>query len=147
MRRLSNVVLGVVFAATAAAPAFAQDMRDEDVIAYRQEIMKTMGAQSAAIGQILAGMVPNKMLSSHFEALLQAVRQAKVAFEPNVEGGNALPVVWSQWDEFKAKLDEAEKHTQQAIELTTADPASPQAGEAAIAALSCKSCHDTYKKP
>lgn len=149
MRRLSSVVCGAIFATVSMAPAaFAQmEMRDEDVIAYRQEVMKTMSAQSAAIGQILAGMVPNTLLSSHFEVMLQAIRQAKLAFEPNVEGGDSLPAVWQNWADFKGKLEASEKAAQQAIELTKADPANPQAGEAAVAVLSCKGCHDTYKKP
>jgi cytochrome c556 len=148
MRRLSSTVCGAVMAVSAMSPAaFAQDMRDEDVISYRQEVMKTMGSQAAAVGQILAGMVPNTMLASHFEVLLQSIRQAKTAFEPNVEGGNALPPIWEKWDDFKGKLDTAEAAAVKAIELAKADPAGPQIGEAAIAVLACKSCHDSYKKP
>ena len=81
--RLLNGVCGIVMAASVALPVASANaqtaMRDEDVIAYRQEIMKTMGAQSAAIGQIPAGMVPDKLLYSHFEVLLNSVRQAKLA--------------------------------------------------------------------
>ncbi|MGE3333508.1 MAG: cytochrome c [Rhodospirillaceae bacterium] len=149
--RLLNGMCGLVMAASVALPVASanaqQAMRDEDVVAYRQEIMKTMGAQSAAIGQILAGMVPDKMLFSHFEILLNSVRQAKLAFEPNVEGGNALPAVWKNHADFTAKLDEAEKNIIKAIEIAKKDGAGGQSGEAAVAALSCKGCHDTYKKP
>ncbi len=149
--RLLNGVCGIVMAASVALPVASADaqqaMRDEDVIAYRQEIMKTMGAQSAAIGQILAGMVPDKMLFSHFEILLNSVRQAKIAFEPNVEGGNALPAIWKNHADFNAKLDESEKNIVKAIEIAKKDGAGGQSGEAAVGALSCKSCHDIYKKP
>jgi cytochrome c556 len=133
-------------AAAIAAPAIAQQ-RDEDVIAYRQEIMKTMGAQSTMIGMVLAGMVPDKLLSTHFEVLLQSVRQAKQAFEPNVPGGNALPAVWEKHADFTAKLNEAEANIIKAIEISKKDGAGGQSGEAAVAALSCKGCHDLYKKP
>ena len=144
--RLLRGVCGVVLAASIAAPAMAQQ-RDEDVIAYRQEIMKTMGAQSSMIGMVLAGMVPDKLLSTHFEVLLQSVRQAKSAFEPKVVGGNALPVVWEKHTDFVAKLNEAEANIIKAIEITKKDGAGGQSGEAAVAALSCKGCHDIYKKP
>ncbi|MDP1587642.1 MAG: cytochrome c [Prosthecobacter sp.] len=145
MRFLSGVC-GLVLAASVAAPAVAQ-MRDEDVIAYRQEIMKTMGAQATSIGMVLAGMIPDKLLHTHFEVLLQSVRQAKLAFEPNVPGGNALPAVWENHADFVKKLAESEAAIAKAIEISKKDGAGGQAGEAAIAALSCKGCHDTYKKP
>jgi cytochrome c556 len=144
--RLLSGVCGLVMAAVIAAPAIAQQ-RDEDVIAYRQEIMKTMGAQSTMIGMVLAGMVPDKLLSTHFEVLLQSVRQAKQAFEPNVPGGNALPAVWAKHDDFMAKLNAAEQSIIKAIEISKKDGAGGQSGEAAVDALSCKGCHDVYKKP
>src|SRR5690349_6594884 len=142
--RLLRGLVGVVVAMSVAVPALAQQ-RDEDVIAYRQEIMKTMGAQSAAIGMVLAGMVPDQLLFTHFEVLLQSIRQAKSAFEPKVVGGNALPVVWEKHPDFLAKLNEAEANIIKAIEITKKDGAGGQSGEAAVAALSCKGCHDVYK--
>jgi len=148
--RFRNGVCGLVLAASTALPlasAHAQSMNDDDVIAYRQEIMKTMDAQSRAIGMMLAGMVPDKMLSTHFEVLLHAVRQAKLAFEPKVVGGNALPVVWEKHADFVKHFDEAEKSIIQAIDVAKRDGAGGQTGEAAVGALACKACHDIYKKP
>lgn len=149
--RLLSGVCGVLVAASIALPVASanaqQQMRDEDVIAYRQEIMKTMGAQSAAIGQILAGMVPDKLLYSHFQILLESVRQAKLAFEPAVEGGNSLPAVWKNHADFVGKLDAAEQAIIKAIDIAKKDGAGGQSGEAAVGALSCKGCHDMYKKP
>lgn len=149
--RLLSGVCGVLVAASVAMPIATanaqQQMRDEDVIAYRQEVMKTMGAQSAAIGQILAGMVPDKLLYSHFTILLESVRQAKLAFEPPVEGGNSLPALWKNHADFNAKLDAAEQAIIKAIEVAKKDGAGGQSGEAAVGALSCKGCHDLYKKP
>lgn len=144
--RLLRAISALVMAAAATAPAYAQQ-RDEDVIAYRQEIMKTMGAQSTMIGMVLAGMVPDKLLYTHFEVLLNSVRQAKQAFEPNVPGGNALPALWAKHADFNAKLDGAEQNIIKAIEIAKKDGAGGQSGEAAVAALSCKGCHDLYKKP
>jgi cytochrome c556 len=146
--RILKGLTAVVMAVSIASPAVAAtQMRDEDVIAYRQEVMKTMGAQSTAIGMILAGMVPDKLLYTHFEVLLNTIRQAKLAFEPNVPGGNALPAVWEKHADFMAKLNEAEANTLKAIEIAKKDGAGGQSGEAAIGALSCKGCHDVYKKP
>jgi len=139
-------VCGFLLAVSTAAPAMEMQ-RDEDVIAYRQEIMKTMGAQSTMIGMVLAGMVPDKLLYTHFEVLLHSVQQAKQAFEPEVPGGNALPVIWKNHADFISKLDEAEANIVKAIEIAKKDGAGGQSGEAAVAALSCKGCHDVYKKP
>lgn len=145
------------FAATAAltasvftAPVMAESVNatDESTIEYRQSIMKTKGDQAAAIGQILALMVPADNLISHFEAMLQATRQSKVAFVPKVLGGESLPAVWDNWADFSARLNKTEANLMKAIETGRRTGAGPGGlGEDAIEAMnSCKECHDIYRK-
>jgi cytochrome c556 len=143
MRRVAGAVV-LTLAVLSAASAGAQQMRDQDVIEYRQNIMKTKDAQTTAIGQILATMVPNTNLASHFKALLEATRQSKSAFKPKVLGGESLPAVWENWADFSAKLDQAEKEIMLAIEIIEKNGID-QAGEAAVQALTCKGCHDIYR--
>jgi cytochrome c556 len=129
--------------AWAAAPINASD---ENTIEYRKNIMKTQDSQAAAIGQILALMVPDKNLTLHFEALLIATRQAKEAFKPNVPGGGARPEVWENWEDFSARLDKAEENLVKAVATAKAQGGSGSIGEDAIEAMnSCKDCHDTYR--
>jgi len=127
----------------AAAPINASD---EHTIDYRQNIMKTQDSQAAAIGQILALMVPDKNLAMHFEVLLLATRQAKEAFRPNAPGGESLPAVWENWADFEARLNKAEENLVKAIATAKAQGGSGSIGEDAIEAMnSCKDCHDIYR--
>jgi cytochrome c556 len=150
MRGVAGLMCCVVAALSVSGgimPAWASaNASAEDVIEYRQNVMKTKDAQSTAIGQILAMMVSDKNLATHFEILLLATRQAKVAFEPKVVGGEALPAIWDNWADFSARLDKAEADIAAAIELVR-EHGVARAGEAAIAAAdTCKGCHETYRK-
>ncbi len=139
-----------LMASVFAAPAMAQSVNatDESTIEYRQNIMKTKGDQAAAIGQVLALMVPADNLISHFETMLQATRQSKLAFAPKVPGGESLPAVWDNWKDFSARLEKTEANLVKAIETARRTGAGPGGlGEDAIEAMtSCKECHDVYRK-
>jgi len=125
------------------APAFAAEA--QDTIDYRQRIMKALDAQVAALGQILSGATPDDQVVSHLEVIALAAAQSAKSFEPKVEGGESLPVVWTKWDDFSAKMKDFEAKTRAA-----ADTAKAQGKDAALSnildALRCKDCHDVYRK-
>ncbi len=138
----AGLILAGVTLSAASAWAF---VLDEMVIDYRQQIMKAKDAQATAIGHILTGTVPNDNIVLHFESLLLATRQTRKIFELEVQGGDSLPGIWENWDDFSAKLDTAESGINTAIE-TINQHGPGAAGDVALAALGCKSCHDTYRK-
>ena len=147
--KLRYVAALAVSALISTAPAWGETINasNESTIEYRQNIMKTKGAQAAAIGQVLALMVPDGNLASHFEALLLATRQTKLAFTPKVQGGDALPAIWEKWDDFSARLAQAEENLVKAVETARKHSGTGSLGEDAIAAMnSCKDCHDVYRK-
>jgi cytochrome c556 len=135
--------LAVVFALGAVAPAFAAE--NQDIIDYRQRIMRTLDAQVAALGQILSGATPDDQVVSHLETIAEAASQSMKSFEAKVEGGESLPVVWTKWDDFSAKMKDFVVKTR-----TAADTAKSQGKDAALTnildALRCKDCHDIYRK-
>jgi cytochrome c556 len=124
-----------------ATPARADD---EDVIDYREHIMKTMDEQAAAIGQIMQQKAPAENLAIHIQILASAAATAKKAFEPKVPGGQAKPDIWVNWPDFAKRLDELKAAT---AELATSakDHGLSVTASKIQAALSCKSCHDTYR--
>jgi len=116
---------------------------DQDVIDYRQHIMKTMEEQTAAINQILQQKAPAENFAIHARILATTAATAKKAFESKVLGGEAKADVWAHWADFAKRLDD--------LTAATADLASTaKAGGVAAAApkvqtaLTCKSCHDIY---
>jgi len=143
MTRWGHFAIGcaILVAATASTLARADD---QDVIDYREHIMKTMGEQAAAISQILQQKAPAENFAIHVQILAITAATAKKAFEAKVLGGEAKPDVWVHWADFAKRLDD--------LTAATADLASTaKAGGAAAAApkvqaaLTCKTCHDTYR--
>ena len=144
MTRVVQLVAGLAVIAAVAVPGVAR-ADNQDTIDYRKHIMKTMGAQAAAIGMILQQKAPADNFATHVQILATTASTALKAFEPNVPGGDAKPAVWSKWADFSKRLNE--------LAANTADLAkTAQAGGMAAtapklqAALTCKSCHDIYRE-
>src|SRR6202051_2726295 len=141
-RGLSRMIaLSLSFLVTA---PFCVRADDQDIIDYREHVMKTMGEQAAAIGMILEQRAPATNFATHVRILAITASTAKKAFEPQVVGGQAKPAIWTQWADFAKRLD-----TLAAVTRALAEAA--KSGDlAAVGAkieseLACKSCHETYR--
>jgi cytochrome c556 len=116
---------------------------DQDVVDYRQHIMKTMGEQEAAIDMILEQKAPADNFATHARILAVTAATAKKAFEAKVLGGRAKPEVWTQWPDFAKRLDSLASATDDLAKI--ASNGGVAAARAKVsAALACKGCHDTY---
>jgi cytochrome c556 len=142
MSRLSHFLIAgtVLIGATASGVARADD---QDVIDYREHIMKTMGEQVAAIGQILQQKAPAENFATHAQILAITAATAKKAFEPKVPGGEAKPEVWAQWPDFSKRLDELTAATADLARIAKSGGMSAAAPK--VQTLPCKSCHDTFR--
>jgi cytochrome c556 len=145
MTRALCAIAGLGLAAVLLLPAAAR-ADDQDTIDYRRHIMKTMGEQAAAIGQILQQKAPPDNFAIHVQILAITAATAQKAFAPKVLGGEAKPDVWTNWADFSKRLD--------VLTAATADLAKTAAagGVAATApkiqaAMTCKSCHEIYHEP
>lgn len=116
-----------------------------DAVQYRQRVMKSISAQSEALGQILSQEVPDANLISHLDVLALSAANSLKAFEPNAPGGTSKPKVWQDWPDFSKRLTDFAQKTAEA-----AKTAKEQGVDAALpgimAALSCKGCHDVYRE-
>jgi cytochrome c556 len=122
------------------APAGADD---EDTIAYRKHVMRTLDEQTAALGMIFSGAIPDNNLALHMDAIATSASMALSAFEPNVPGGDAKPEVWSNWEDFSRRMNDFAAKTANMAKV--AHGPDPQAAvELAIEALDCKGCHKLY---
>ena len=138
-----------------AAPLFALSLLpmasiadDQDVIDYRRHIMETLKAQTAALGMIMSGAIPDDNVVAHIDIIAATAATALKAFEPKVEGGDARAEVWAKWDDFSARMNEFAAKTA-AMSKTAHEKGKDEALLQAVDALSCKQCHDDYrvKKP
>jgi len=144
MTRLGRVVNGLALAVVLVSPAARVHADDQDVVDYRQHIMKTLGEQVASIDMILHQTAPADNFATHTKILAVTAATARKAFEPKVPGGDSKPEVWSNWADFAKQMDTlaaaAEELAKTAVSggLSAAQPK-------VQAALACKGCHDTYR--
>ena len=142
MNRITRTLSALSLAVLPLVSVVAQ-ADDEDTIAYRKHIMKTLDEQTNAIGMILSGVIPDDNLQLHMDAIATTAAMALRSFEPNVPGGDAKPEVWSNWEDFSKRMNAfAEKTANMAKVAREEGP--DQAIELAVDALDCKGCHKVY---
>jgi cytochrome c556 len=146
MTRLLQFAAGLAFAAVATLPASVHAADPTDVIEYRKHVMKSFGSQAAALNAVLQGKAPAENLVSHTETLALLATTALIAFEPNVEGGDAKPEVWAKWEDFSKKMNEFAANTADLANVAKAGGI-PAVQAKMQTAMTCKGCHDTYRVP
>ena len=124
-----------------AAPASA----NQDAVAYRQHLMKTLEAQFQAITLIVTAGAPAENLYSHLTAALITARGLPDAFRPRAPGGSSAPQIWTRWDDFTFYMDEFEAAIAMAVEAARGGTP-PQDVLYHIDAISCRKCHDRYRR-
>ena len=122
-----------------------QAAEDKDVIDYRQNLMKSLGAHAAGLGAIAQNKVPyGENLAHHADAIAAAAEAAQLAFAQNLPGGTAAANIWEEWDDFQARfagLAESAREVAAAARSGGMAEAGPKMGEMFV----CKSCHDKYR--
>ncbi len=142
MRRVSILCCSCALL-IAALPVLAAD---QDVVQYREAVMKTLNEQIGALGQIASDVVPDDNLVTHMDIVALAASTALKAFKPNVPGGKAKPEVWTNWADFSKRMTEFAQQTAAGAKIAKA-----QGKDAALVQLinyadSCKGCHDMYRQ-
>jgi cytochrome c556 len=144
MTRIVKFVAGVAFAAAAfVLPAQAED---KDVIDYRQNIMKALDGQTAALGMIVSTQIPEDNLVQHTEAIALAAKTALKSFEAKVAGGESKPEVWTNWPDFEKRMKDFVEKTDKMAKAAKAGGGSQVVIEQMVDALTCKGCHDVYRQ-
>jgi len=117
---------------------------DDDVISYRQLIMKELDAEAAALGMIVSGQIPPDSMALQARAIANSANSALKAFEPKVPGGEAKPEVWSKWDDFSQRMQTFAKKSAEMAKVSENGNVATVT-ELMIDALPCKGCHDVYR--
>ena len=128
----------------AALPALAL-ASDQDVIQYREAIMKTLNEQSAALGQIASGVIPDTNLVAHMQIVALAASAALKAFQPKVPGGQAKPDVWTNWADFSKRMTDFAQETAKGVQIAKTQGQDGALTEIVAYANDCKGCHDMYR--
>ncbi len=147
MRKVISLAFGLGIAALSAGAG--AESQPEDVIKYRQNVMKAIGGHMSAAGAIIQGKVGYKAnLSEHAKALAAMTKDVAGLFPKDSDFGdtNALESVWKKRAEFdKVAKDAGAKAAAFAKAAAGNDP---KAAAAAFKNLSeaCKACHKDFRK-
>ena len=136
--RLKLALLGIGLAGVLQA--------DEGAIDYRQHTMAAVGGHMQAAVDILRQQVPHTdHMAVHANALAELAELAPTLFPDGSAGGDALPSIWENADDFAARLDD----------FTAAAAAFAEAAEGGDAGAigtafqglgqACKACDDDYR--
>jgi cytochrome c556 len=128
-------------------PLTQQNAKTEpaNAIRYRQHMMNSIDAQSAALGQILAGEIADDNLASHLEVLALTATGSLKAFELRAPGGESRDAIWNNWPDFATRMTTFAQKTTQAAGIARKS-GNHAALPVIVDALTCKGCHDTYRE-
>lgn len=118
----------------------------EGQVDYRQHVMAAVGGHMQAVADIVQGKVEHTgHLATHANALADLAGIAPTLFPAGSEGGDTLPAVWENAEDFEAKLA-AFKEAADGFKAAAASGERAQAGVALRdLGQACKGCHDDYR--
>ncbi len=116
----------------------------EGEVEYREHTMEAVGGHMQAMVDILRQKVAHTShMSLHANAMADMASIAPTLFPEGSEGGDALPEIWSNPDDFAERLtafEEAASGLKAAVAAgEPIGPAFETLGQA------CKGCHDNYR--
>lgn len=121
----------------------------EDVIKYRQNVMKSNGANLTAAGAIIQKKVEfNARLADHAKAVAAGSKNIAALFPPGSDFGTdtkALDAVWKKRAEFEKLAKDSETKAAAFAKAVSAKDAQTGARFKELAD-SCKACHKDYRK-
>lgn len=143
------VILGVVSLTFMAGSVHAESEPD-DIIKYRQNVMKANGAHMAAAGAILQGKVGEyrKHLGEHVRAIQEINRDVAALFPKGSDFGEtkALDGVWQKRAEFEKRAKDTNQKAAAFGKSVAAGDTKAQLAAFKELADSCKACHKDFRK-
>lgn len=143
---LVSLVLGLNNIALAAEKKAG---KEEAIVKYRQEVMKSQGAHMSAAAAIIMGKVDYKdQLPAHVSALESTTKDISSLFPPGSDVGKtkALKSVWSKNEEFKKRAKHAEEMAAELAKAVAAGDTASYGKHFKELADACKSCHKDFRK-
>jgi len=127
-----------------AAMIATTSLADEGAVDFRQHTMEAIGGHMQAAVDIIRQKVDHPdQLPLHSQALANLSNIAHTLFPAGSEGGDALPEIWSNGEDFANRLTAF----QEAAQGFDAAVATGEEIGAAVQKLgqACKNCHDNYR--
>jgi len=137
-----------ILAITALAVGMSAAVAQQDPIAARKALMKTMGAQSGQAAKFMKGEETFDLAKAKrvFQVIAEDAERAPALFPDTAKTGGdtaALPAIWEKNDDFKARFAKLASDAK-AAEAATKDEASFKAALPAVS-RNCGGCHELYR--
>ena len=140
---------GLTLAVSVLLATGAVNAAEEDLVKYRQNLMKSISGNMSNIVAIIKGEVPyGDNIALHAEQLAALAPLALPAFETEAmsDKTEALPEIWENWDEFEQSaltFEEKSLAFSEAVKGGDRARIGPALGELGD---SCKGCHDDFSE-
>ena len=144
--RISHCIL---FASVCLMAGTAFDAEPEDIIKYRQNVMKSQGAHLAAAAAIIQGKVDYKnQLGDHVKALQATTKDIPSLFPKDSDFGEtkALDAVWQKNADFQKLAKDTQQKTGALAKAVAANDSKNYGTRFKDVADSCKACHKDFRK-
>ena len=145
--RIRPRIVLFVSACLIAGTAFAAE--PEDIIKYRQNVMKSQGAHMAAAAAIIQGKVDFKnQLGDHVKALQATSKDVASLFPKDSDFGDtkALDAVWTNNAEFQKRSKDVREKSGALAKAVAANDAKNYGARFKELSESCKACHKDFRK-
>ncbi len=148
-KKSNATLIGLGMALATAWTTNALAAESEDIVKYRQGVMKSVGGHTAAAAQIVRGKVDfAEDLAHHAESIARSVKTVEKLFPEGSDFGEtrALESVWSKPDEFKQVAEQAKEATAAFLAAVNADDKSALPAKFKEMVDSCKACHKDFRQ-
>ena len=145
----ARVAHRILFASACLMATTAFAAEPEDIIKYRQTVMKANGAHMAAAGAIINGKVDFKnQLGDHTKALLAINKDINSLFPKDSDFGEtkALDAVWKNNADFQKRAKDAGQKADALAKTVAAGDSKKYAASFKELSDSCKACHKDFRK-
>jgi cytochrome c556 len=130
-------------------PLMLHAAEPQDIIKYRQNTMKAIGAHMAAAGAIIQGKVDYKsQLALHANTIEALTRDIPGLFPKDSDFGDtrAKDAVWSNRAEFEKRAETVKRRAAAFAKAVKGGNAQAIAADFKQLGEGCKSCHDDFRK-
>ena len=141
-------ILATILAIISLSTAYAAD-EPENIIKFRQTVMKGNGAHITNIAAVVKGQVTiTANLVADAQAIADGLENFGKLFPPGTEGGktNALAKIWDDRAGFDKALADAQAAAQGMIGATASNDIATIGKALGALGKSCGGCHKPYRK-
>ena len=153
--KIEKRVYGILFAAAvlligvSCMANAAESTKAQDIVKYRQSVMKSQGGHMAAAAAIIQGKVEFKdQLAAHVKALEETTKDIDSLFPKGTDVGKtkALKEVWTKHDEFSKRAKDARDKAAALAKAVEAGDTQNYGPKFKDLAEACKACHKDFRK-